>query len=145
MSSDPQAPPDQEAVGYCRPPVHGRFQKGNRANPNGRRGKKPKEQPPFDLREARLRVLSEPITINKQGKPLSIPAGEALLRKLFAMAMGGNLGAARLLILATANDNKGQVDDISSPETPHDDADLIARFVAREGGIPDNDQEDGDV
>jgi hypothetical protein len=88
------------AVGYARPPQHTRFQKGKCPNRKGR----PRRGASF--KDERERVLQEPITITKNGRPVRVSAREAMLLRLRGLALEGNLRAMEMLMrLELANEN----------------------------------------
>lgn len=78
---------DQE-VGYGRPPVSGRFRKGQSGNPNGRpRGRK--TDIPYDA------VLGQMVTIREDGRDRRVTAAEAFLLQLTKKGLEGDGAAAR--------------------------------------------------
>jgi hypothetical protein len=85
-------PDDDEAVGYKRPPVHSRFRKGQSGNPLGR----PKKVPDF-LQDA-VSILSAPVTGHANGKPVTLPAPQAMFRGLCRKALKGDNAALRRVI-----------------------------------------------
>ena len=84
MSDDPE---DDCDVGYCRPPKHTQFPKGQSGNPDGR----PKSQKSgqTDISE----LLDEPVEVKVGGKVRTMQPFEASLRQLARKALGGNLRA----------------------------------------------------
>ena len=83
---------DEEPVGYQRPPVHSRFQKGQSGNPHGR----PKKMP--DFLEDAVTILSAPVTGHAKGKPVTLPAAQAMFRSLCRKALQGDNAALRRVI-----------------------------------------------
>ena len=83
---------DEEPVGYKRPPVHSRFQKGQSGNPHGR----PKKVP--DFLEDAVTILSAPVTAHAKGKPVTLPALQAMFRSLCRKALKGDHAALRRVI-----------------------------------------------
>jgi hypothetical protein len=79
-------------VGYGKPPLHSRFKKGVCPNPKGR-GKAA-----FKADEIVKRVLNEPVVVHEKGKARKIPRWEVSPRRLFSMALRGDVGAAATLL-----------------------------------------------
>ena len=79
--NDPPETPTDYKVGYKKPPLHTRIQKGERRNPNGR----PKAS--MNLFASLKDLLDEPVT-TKDGRLMS--GREASLRVLLNDAMRGN-------------------------------------------------------
>ena len=79
--------PDEEAVGYGRPPSRTRIQEGQRRNPWGRKGR-PKPQKDF---------LDGKIEIRIDGKVVKVTRYEAIDHFLFEAASKRNVSAAKLL------------------------------------------------
>jgi len=83
---------DEESVGYKRPPVHSRFQKGQSGNPQGR----PKRVP--DFLEDAAAILSAPVTGRVNGKQVTLPAPQAMFRSQCRKALKGDNAALRRVI-----------------------------------------------
>lgn len=83
---------DDSPVGYKRPPAHSRFQKGQSGNPGGR----PKKQPDF-LEDAAV-ILSAPVTGHANGKAVTLPALQAMFRRMCRNALQGDNAALRRVI-----------------------------------------------
>jgi hypothetical protein len=83
------------AVGYKKPPVDKRFQKGKSGNPKGR----PKAiSRPKALKDLMSSCLLQEIYITVGGKREKKQALEAVVLKLVAMALAGDVRASRELI-----------------------------------------------
>ncbi|MBR0829833.1 hypothetical protein JQ596_30325 [Bradyrhizobium manausense] len=91
MSGDPKKPYE---VGYGKPPVATRFQKGKSGNPGGRRKKVRQLPDPGELLEA---IDNEEITVTDNGKRKRMKKAEIQFRQLFAKAIKGDMKAARLI------------------------------------------------
>jgi hypothetical protein len=85
-------------VGYGKPPVHARFQKGQSGNPRGGSRK-------VKLRRARGLAIKEAyrtITVREGDKTMRMPAIQAVMRSQVALAATGN-GPAQRALLAAVN------------------------------------------
>lgn len=80
------------AVGYGKPPVHSRFQRGKSGNPNGR----PKGT--LNVATTLFRALREIVVINENGRRKQITKLEAALKQLVNKAASGDLRALTQLI-----------------------------------------------
>ncbi|WP_342733572.1 DUF5681 domain-containing protein [Bradyrhizobium sp. B117] len=81
-------------VGYGKPPVATRFQKGQSGNPSGRPKKIPQLLHPGKLLEA---IDNEEVTVTDNGKRKRMTKAEIQFRQLFAKAIRGDMPAARLI------------------------------------------------
>ena len=87
-------------VGYKRPPVHTRFQRGRSGNPRGRqRGVR-------DFAADVKRSLEIPVTLNDKGRARRVSTQEALILRLREKALkGDNRALETLLSLARTHNN----------------------------------------
>lgn len=96
----------QYDVGYGKPPVATRFQKGRSGNPNGRRPKPPPVELPEGLDDRTIAVLSvmgETISYDVGGRIARISSLEALVRAVRDQALGQDMRAMRLLLQLEAD------------------------------------------
>lgn len=109
-----------EAVGYGKPPKHSQFQKGKSGNPNGR--PKGSKSAASWINE----IFDQQITVVKNGKQTKMPIIQAMMIKLAAMAMSGDMKAiAKILELhdaahLAANDNQPKTAGSSFDLTPEE-------------------------
>jgi hypothetical protein len=83
---------DDSLVGYRRPPVHSRFQKGQSGNPRGR----PKKQ--ADFMEDAAEIFGGAVTGQAKGKPITLPMVQAMFRTWCRHALKGDNQALRRVI-----------------------------------------------
>jgi hypothetical protein len=83
---------DDSPVGYKRPPVHSRFQKGQSGNPGGR----PKKE--ADFMEDAVEIIGGTVTGQAKGKPITLPMVQAMFRRLCREALKGDNPALRGVI-----------------------------------------------
>jgi hypothetical protein len=81
-------------VGYKKPPIATRFQKGRSGNPNGRPKKIAQE---FDPGKILQSIDNEEIVVQIDGKRMGMPKAEIFFRQFFTKAVRGDLTAARLI------------------------------------------------
>ena len=79
-------------VGYCRPPKHSRFKKGECRNPRGR-GKRERTE----MTDVIHSVLSEEIEYREGHRTRRATKQELLIRKLFSAALRGDVTSAGAL------------------------------------------------
>lgn len=90
-------------VGYKRPPVATRFQKGKSGNPRGRpRGSR--REIPYDA------VLGQMVTIREDGRERRVTAAEAFILQLTQKGLAGDSAAARgaLTAIEAARAQRGE-------------------------------------
>jgi Family of unknown function (DUF5681) len=85
-------PSDDSPIGYKRPPVHSRFQKGQSGNPRGR----PKKLP--DFMEDAAEIVGGTVIGQAKGKSITLPAVQAMFRILCHRALKGDNRALREII-----------------------------------------------
>ncbi len=115
-------------VGHGRPPKHTQFKKGQSGNPKGRR--KGARGLKTDLRAE----LNERIEITENGKTLKLTKQQAMVKRIAALAIQGDVRAiGKLADLAIAL--LGPEDEVrkSTVPLPADDEAIINEFLNRQG------------
>lgn len=98
-------------VGYKKPPVHSRFQKGQSGNPSGRPKGAKNKLPGMNeerLKEIILEEAYRAVPVQDQGKTLSIPLAQAVVRSLAVNAAKGNTRAQKLFTEMLAGTEEGR-------------------------------------
>jgi hypothetical protein len=83
---------DGEKGGYCKPPKHTQFKKGQSGNPSG----KPKKV--LTHTEIAARELDRRMTITEDGKKKRLSKREVIHKAIIQKAMKGDLKAIKMLI-----------------------------------------------
>jgi hypothetical protein len=96
MAKKPVNDSASNQVGYCQPPKQHQFKPGQSGNPNGR----PKGVP--TLQEVMTKEATKLIKVKQGDKIIHVPKAEALARRIFGMALEGDLAAARIVFQLTA-------------------------------------------
>jgi hypothetical protein len=117
---------DPEPVGYGKPPVSGRFQKGLSGNPSGARRKRRDSE---DLRALFEKVLFEPIAVRDGKGKRKMPRIELFYRQVSTGSIKGNTKEqAHLIALLRAF---GLTSSTNASEDTLDDRAVIAEFLRR--------------
>jgi ribosomal protein S20 len=83
-------------VGYGKPPLHTRFQKGKSGNPSGR----PRRAATERAKALALKEAYRAVTLTQGDNVESVPAIQAVLRSQFVLAVKGNAQAQRAFLAA---------------------------------------------
>ncbi len=125
-SQESTQPPEGGRVGYGRPPVTTRFQKGNSGNPKGR----PKGS--LNLATVFTKTLREKVVINESGRRRTVTKLEAALKQLVNRAAGGDLRALRQLVeLSRDAEAKQSVSGAPDPITKELDQEVLDGIMKR--------------
>ena len=100
-------------VGYGKPPIRCQYKKGDRANPNGRRGKGGNND--FPAGELLARRNAKKVKVEIGGKTELLWPDEVKVNNLANAALNGKLSAAELLI-DLYNDSKSGKDFKCEPK-----------------------------
>ena len=93
---DAENPGDEDKVGYCKPPKHSRFRRGQSGNPRGRpRVAYEEHDIPF------RRYMMETTTAKFNGKKMKVTKFDALFFVLYQMALKGDFRSIKLLVEQT--------------------------------------------
>jgi hypothetical protein len=129
---DERATPDEEAkpaepysVGYGHPPLHTQFKKGSSGNPRGR----PKGSKNFNTIIAE--ELERTIVVNENGRRRPISRGRALIKRLIATALSGDLKAMALIVKMFPGADQAKHERQRAQDTDQVDLEILAAY--REG------------
>jgi hypothetical protein len=86
-------------IGRGKPPKHSQFKKGNRANPNGRRGKRK----PMVIAEIIDNVLDGRAEYRERGRTKKATRRELTIKSHIRRALGGDLKSIEALLLLRAH------------------------------------------
>jgi hypothetical protein len=120
---------DRSAVGYCKPPVHTRFKKGQSGNPKGRRKGQRNVHTVVD------EALSQRIKIKEGSRTRSVTKLEAVILTMISAALKGDAKAqASLFALVRSLGMTGEPPEAPTQEPfTADDQGLIADYFRRNG------------
>lgn len=122
---------DDYEVGYKRPPLHTRFQKGRSGNPKGR----PKGGQ--NLATVLARELAEPVTITERGRQRKITKLQASVKQLVNRAATGDHRAMQLLMALARSESTAEVMPLSSEADQQVKQALLARLLEIDLGDDD--------
>jgi Family of unknown function (DUF5681) len=124
MAKKPSNEAASDQVGYCQPPKQHQFKPGQSGNPRGR----PKGMP--TLQEFITKEATKLIKVKQGDKIIHVPKAEALARRIFGLALEGDLAAARLVLQLTATpDTSATASSTEIFELPSDE--VLKRMVKR--------------
>ena len=121
----PPETPRNYVVGYGKPPLHTRFQKGRSGNPKGRpRGKK-------NMSTLLSTALDASIIVVENGRRKKITKREAIVTQLVNKSASADLKATQI-VLAMLRDIESQADGSAGPSAfTEADQEIIQRIQAR--------------
>ena len=117
--------PEEEKIGYGKPPAKTRFQPGQSGNPNGR----PKGS--VNLKTDLRSELSERIRIREGERSLKVSKQRAMLKALVAKALKGDARAANVVLTLVGKLFEPEVAAEQVPSLTSDDQAILERFLAR--------------
>jgi hypothetical protein len=121
----PPKTPRDYIVGYGKPPLHTRFQKGRSGNPNGRpRGRK-------NMSTLLSDALNGSVVVVENGRRKRITKREAIVTQLVNRSASADLKATQI-VLAMLRDVESQADSSAEPAVfTEADQQIIRRIQAR--------------
>jgi Family of unknown function (DUF5681) len=121
MMDDPKT---SYTVGYGKPPLHGRFQKGNRANPAGRpRGAE-------GLKTLLAKMLDRRVVVTEGGKRRKVTKRELGFARLIDKFSDGDLSAAKLLVeFELALERLAPAEPAERPPLDEHDEEIIRNWI----------------
>src|SRR5256885_8603942 len=121
----PPKTPRDYVVGYGKPPLHTRFQKGRSGNPNGRpRGTK-------NMSTLLSDALNGSVVVIENGRRKRITKREAIVTQLVNRSASADLKATQI-VLAMLRDVESQADSSADPAVFSEaDQQIIRRIQAR--------------
>jgi hypothetical protein len=136
-STDPPAEPGEAgaapaaepayAVGHGRPPQHSRFQPGRSGNPKGRpRGVR-------SVGDLVRKIVAAPVTISEGGRTRRAPRLEAILLRIAADAVRGDVRALRLLLQLTERYGEDAPAAADTQKLTAEDLAILRRYLPDPG------------
>ncbi|MEO5951645.1 MAG: DUF5681 domain-containing protein [Chloroflexia bacterium] len=92
------------AVGYGKPPIDKRFQKGTSPNPNGRPVGSKNKETPDTFSKMLQEEASRFIEVREKGKATKMKTNRAIMRQVLIAAANGNLKAQKLALEIISKD-----------------------------------------
>src|SRR3569623_580770 len=117
--------PEEEKVGYGRPPVASRFKPGQSGNPKGR----PKGT--LNLKTDLRNELAEKIQIREGQRSLKVSKQRAMLKALVSEALKGDARAANVVLTLVGKLFEPETAAEAIPALTTDDQAILERFLAR--------------
>lgn len=131
MADEDGVHPDDEPVGYARPPRHSRFRPGQSGNPSGR----PKGT--RSLKSDLADELAEEVRVSENGRTLVLSKQRLAVKAITAKAIKGHVPAAAKLF-ELLRETQGFGDDAGGDgafgRLDEDDEAVIASWLARIDG-----------
>ena len=115
--------------GYKNPPSEHQFKKGQSGNPNGR-PRKNKATPLLDLAELLAIELSQPLTVQENGQPVTITKAQALAKQMVTQAINGKPSQQRTILAIQSTQRGDEDDDLTLEEQRQQDEDLVAELLS---------------
>lgn len=148
----PKPTPKNYETGYCKPPKHTQWKKGQSGNPSGKR------KADESLRAKALRIAREEIVVNSGGTQTTMPRDEAMLRSLSNNAVKGDVRAARFYSELTGGGDAAEEGAIPDFRITEDDLKVMdthcewlamveasrGHLTQDEAGVADNGEETND-
>lgn len=128
-------PTDYE-VGYCKPPAHTQFKKGQSGNPKGRR--KGSQNLATDLAEE----LGERIRVREGQREYSVSKQRAIVKALFARASKGDVRAISVLFTYLAKAVEPETTATADEPMTDSEQEIFDRFLARHVASPSKPSKD---
>jgi hypothetical protein len=115
---------DGFAVGYKKPPQHGRFLPGRSGNPSGR------QKGVRNLGSDVKRTLEVPVRLNEQGRARRVSTQEASLLRLREKALKGDARSiAQILELAKIFNNSTAVESVGNEALAAEDQAILDAYA----------------
>jgi hypothetical protein len=128
--------PNTTKVGYCNPPAHARYKKGQSGNPCGR----PKGT--LNMATVLERTLREKVVLNENGRRRRVTKLEAAVKQLTNKAASGELKALQLLAaLVRSAEERGTKTDIHNNALDEVDEKVVLGILSRLEATNKGDQE----
>jgi hypothetical protein len=118
----------EDGIGYCRPPVHSRYKKGESGNLDGRRGKKGKKKA---LKDVVRDSLNDKVSARSGTKVRRIEKKEAVAHALLNQAMAGRVSAIRELRAILQDVDQADSDATPPSELTDEDFEILKRYIER--------------
>ena len=129
-----EASDDALAVGYKKPPRHGRFQPGKSGNPRGR------QKGVRNLGSDVKKTLEVPVRLSEQGRTRRVSTQEAALLRLREKALKGDARSiAQILELAKAFNNTTAVEAVGNEALAAEDQAILDAYAEEVRSRPSSD------